>query len=150
MDARGMVLKKGAITVLGALTVAAGSTALAGVAHGTTLFTGAYHAVVSSPGQPDRVSIWNVSSSCAFLSCVAHVAQSTAASDWLFDGNQWNRLAVPQFGDCNGVTVPARSARQTLVPQADGSLAGSLTSSVDCNGTTVEESESLTVTPWVR
>jgi hypothetical protein len=149
MDASSMVIKRGAVTVLGALTVAAGGTALAGVAHGTTLFTGAYHAVVSSPGQPDRVSIWNVSSSCALISCVAHVAQPAGGTDWLFDGNQWNRLAVPQLGDCNGVTVPARSARQTLVPQADGSLSGSMTSSVDCNGTTVDRSESLTVTPWV-
>jgi hypothetical protein len=147
MNTCGIVLKKGMTVVLCALTVAVGGTALAGVAQEATLWVGDYNAVQKISGQPDQVSIWKVTSTGAFLSCVAHVANKAGGSDWMFDGKQWNRLAVPQTGDCNGATVPARSARETLVPRADGSLSEGVASTVDCNGVTVDMSQPLTLTP---
>jgi hypothetical protein len=148
MNTCGIVLWKATTVVLCALIVAAGGTMVAGVARGATLFTGSYDAVLKVPGQPDQVSIWNASSYCALRGCVAHVASPADGSDWLFTETQWTRLAVPQIGTCNGVTVPARSASQILVPQADGSLSGAVSSTVDCNGATVDLSQPLILTPW--
>jgi hypothetical protein len=147
MKTCGTVLKKGMTAMLCALTVAAGGTALAGVANGATLWVGDYNAVQKIAGQPDRVGIWNVTSTCGFMSCLARVANREGGFDWMFDGNQWNRLAVPRVADCNGATVPAISANETLVPRADGSLSGAVTSTVDCNGATVDLSQPLTLTP---
>lgn len=147
MDACGVVLKKAMMAVLCSLVVAAGATAHAGSARADAPFNGTYTAVQKVSGQPDRVSLWNVTSTCGFTSCVARVVNGAGGFDWMFDGNQWNRLAVPRLAECNGVTVPARSAHETLVPRADGSLHGAVTSTVDCNGTTVDSSLPLVLTP---
>jgi hypothetical protein len=142
------ILNRGVTAALCALTVAAGGWAQPGVANATPLFNGTYTAVLKSPAAPDQVSLWNVSSTCVIQACVAHVvADSLTGFDMMFTGSQWNRLAYPQLGMCKGAKVPARSASQTLVPRAEGSLAGSVTSSVDCDGAPVDVSQSLTLTP---
>ena len=99
--------------------------------------------------QPNQNGIWIVQSSCLTLGCIAHVVISKALTDFdmMFDGTKWDRLAVPQIGTCDGATVPARTAHESLVPQANGSLTGALTSTVDCNGASVDQSQPLRVTP---
>jgi hypothetical protein len=130
------------------------------VAQATPLFVGTYTAVqessmpASSPtdtpvAQPNQNGIWIVQSSCLTLGCIAHVVISKALTDFdmMFDGTKWDRLAVPQIATCNGATVPALSAHESLVPQANGSLTGALTSTVDCNGASIDQSQPLRVTP---
>ncbi|MDT5075443.1 MAG: hypothetical protein QOJ80_80 [Mycobacterium sp.] len=142
------IVNRGVTAALCALTVVAGALAQPGVANATPLFNGTYTAVLKSPAAPDQVSLWNVSSSCLIQGCLAHViADSLTGFEMMFTGSQWNRLAYPQLGMCQGTKVPARSASQTLVPRADGSLAGSVTSTVDCDGAPVNVSQALTLTP---
>ena len=124
--------------------------AFAGVANAATGFNGTYTAVQKTfmidpqtgaqVAQPDQVSTWIVFSACSLPGCTAHiVSNSVNALDMVFDGKQWNRLAIPpQTGNCGGATVPARGAVQVLRPRADGSLSGALTSTVDCGGAPVE------------
>jgi hypothetical protein len=141
------IVTTGLASALCALGVVAGATSVAGVAAAVTPFNGTYTGVLKVAGQPDQVSLWNVMSTCQFQSCVAHVITRTVGSDWLFDGTQWTRLAVPQTGICNGASVPAISAHQTLTPKGDGSFAGAVTSTVNCNGTTVDVTQALSLTP---
>ncbi len=155
----GIVLSRGAAATLGALALAAGGTAFAGVANASTGFNGTYTAVQKSVmidpetggqvAQPDQVSTWIVFSECSIPGCTAHiVSNSLNALDMVFDGKQWNRVAItPQTGNCGGATVPARGAVQVLQPRADGSLSGALTSTVDCGGAPVALSQPITVTP---
>ena len=99
---------------------------------------------------PDQNGIWIVQSSCLTLGCLAHVVISRSLTDFgmMFDSAKWDRLAVPQIGTCNGAaTVRARSAHEFLVPQGSGSLTGALTLTVDCNGTSVDFSQPLSVSP---
>ena len=141
------------------LAVTVSGIALPNVAHATPLFVGSYTAVEDSPSaarpetpgtQPDQSGIWNVQSSCLTLGCLAHVVISKSQTDFdmVFDGTKWDRLAVAQVGMCNGATVAARSAHEILLPQANGSLTGTITSTVDCNGTSVNLSQPLIVTPF--
>jgi hypothetical protein len=133
---------------LGALAVAAGVLAPSASADTLPLFNGTYTAVQKSSAMPDQVSLWNVQAACGIQGCLAHVvADSLTGFDMMFTGTQWNRLAYPQTGTCNGANVPARSASEFLVPQPDGSLSGAVTSTVDCNGAAVDASQSLTLTP---
>lgn len=153
----GAALARGVTGVLGALAVVAGATALPGVAHAATLFNGTYTAVQKSftidprtgarIDQPDQVGIWIVSSTCAIQGCTARAVRIGGSFDFVFDGRQWNRLAVPRTGTCRGATVPAFAAALFLVPQSDGSLTGAVTSTVDCDGVAVDSSLPLTVTP---
>ena len=141
------ILMKGVTTVVGALAVAAGGLSMAGIAHAVPPFNGTYTAVLKSPGQPDEVTLWNVTSNCGFAPCLAYIVSKAHGTDWLFDGSQWKRVAVPLTGTCNGQQVPARSVSQTFVPRDDGTFHGVFASSVDCNGTTVNSSQTLTLTP---
>ncbi len=148
------------VAALGALlTFAARGIALPDIAHATPLFVGTYTAVQKSSSihdpteasgaGPDQNAIWVVRSSCALVGCLAHVVIGQALTDFdmIFDGTKWDRLALPPIGTCNGATVPARSAQEFLVPQANGSLTGATTSTVDCNGTSVDLSQPLNLTP---
>ena len=147
MTSCGSVLKNGVTAVVGVLAVAAGGLSIAGVAHAAQSFNGTYTAVLKSAGQPDEVSLWNVTSDCGFSPCLAYVVSKAHGTDWLFDGSQWKRVAVPLTGTCNGQTVPARSVSQTFAPRGDGTFHGVFASSVDCNGTTVNSAQTLTLTP---
>jgi len=156
-DRCGIVPARAIAAVLGTVAIMAGGLALPAVAGAATPFTGSYTAVRQSSTvdphtgapnpAPDQVNTWIVSSSCALTACIAHVATAREGFDMLFDGQQWNRLAVPHTGTCNGATVPARSAAWYLVPQSDGSFSGAVTSTVDCNGAPVNLSQPLTLTP---
>ncbi|HEY6573649.1 MAG TPA: hypothetical protein VI029_01685 [Mycobacterium sp.] len=155
----GIVPSRGAAATLGALALAAGGMAFAGVANAAPPFIGTYTAVQKSfmidpqtgaqLAQPDQVSTWIATSYCSISGCTTHiVSNSLNALDMVFDGKQWNRLAMPpQTGNCGGATVPARGAVEVLLPQADGSLSGALTSTVDCGGRSVAVSQPITVTP---
>ena len=132
----------------GTLAMAAGALAPSTSAETLPMFNGTYTAVQKSSAMPDQVSLWNVQSACGIQGCLAHVvADSLTGFDMMFTGTQWNRLAYPQTGTCNGANVPARTASEFLVPQADGSLSGATTSTVDCDGAAVDASQPLTLTP---
>ena len=135
----------GRVAVVAAVVavMGAGSPAIVAVAHDAPLFNGSYTVV-----QPDKTSTWIVSSGCAFLGCVASVvSDSLTGFTMLFDGTKWNQLAVPHVGTCGGATVPASDAEQFLMPQKNGSFRGARTVTVQCDGTTVTQSQPLTATP---
>jgi len=154
----GIRLSTVAATV-GTVALAAGGLVPAAHAAPPLDFNGTYTAVQKSfmidPNTgaqidaPNQVSTWIVSSACMLAGCVAHiVSNSLDALDMVFDGRQWNRVAIPpQTGNCGGATVPARAAVQFLVPRVDGSLSGAMNSIVDCGGAPVALSQPLTVTP---
>lgn len=155
---RGVRLSTVAATTVGTVAVAAAG--MAPAAHAAPFdFNGTYTAVQKSftidPNTgaqldaPPQVMTWIVFSACALPGCVAHiVSNSLDALDMVFDGRQWNRVAIPpQTGNCGGAPVPARAAVQFLLPRVDGSLSGALNSIVDCGGAPVALSQPLTVTP---
>lgn len=154
----GSTLAKSTTAVFGAVVIAAGAITVTAIAHAQSLFNGTYTTVQKSYvidartgeriAQPDQTGIWIVTSSCLMLGCTASAVKAGEGFDFVFDGKQWNRHAVPPTGTCGGVTVPARAAAVYLVPQSDGSLSGAVTSTVDCGGATVDSSQPLTVTPW--
>lgn len=141
-----------------ALPVLAGGLAPISAAQSGPPFVGTYSAVVkpytidprtgAHVSQPDITSLWNVFSTCTLSGCTAKVASgSQLGFTMVFDGTQWGRVAVPATGICRGAPVPARFATVTLVPQADGSLSGTLVSNVDCDGVAMGLPLPLSLTP---
>ena len=140
----GIVLGRVGVAAL-AVGVLAGGLAPASVAQQLPPLAGTYRAVVKpytidrATGariyQPDFVNLWNVFSSCSLPGCTAHVMSGALLSfDMVSDGAKWDRIAVPATGPCRLGPIPARFAQVTLVPRSDGSLSGTLTSMVDCDG----------------
>lgn len=156
---RSIIVTKAKAAAL-ALTVTASGIALPAVAQAAApSFNGSYTVVQKSftidPStgaridRPDQVSIWIAFSPCTITGCVAHVVSNSLHTfDMVFDGTQWNRVALPpRTGICNGAIVPARAAAEFLVPQSDGSLSGAVTSTVDCDGVLLDSSLPLIANP---
>ncbi|BBZ29966.1 hypothetical protein MMAD_42610 [Mycolicibacterium madagascariense] len=125
-------------------------------ADATPLFDGSYTVTkktaptdpATGAGLSDQPSTWIVSSSCAFLGCLADVVSDSLTSfTMLYQGTSWTRLATGDTGLCRGAAVPATSSAMRLVPQGGGSLTGVRTVTLRCGDASVDLSQALTLTP---